>query len=129
VPSISASHRDLLDNPNVVSFATVGADGLPQVTAIWAMLDGDVVRTSLHRGRQKYRNLLAHPRATLFAVDPTNPYRTLEVRGTVEIAEDPDLEFLQRLLTRYGTDLERFQGHKDDRVVVTLAPVRIVELG
>jgi PPOX class probable F420-dependent enzyme len=129
VPVISASHRDLLENPNTVVFATVGADGQPQVTAIWAMLDGDVVRTSLHKGRQKYKNLLAHPQVTLFVIDPQNPYRTLEVRATAEVTDDTDLEFLQRLLHRYGTDLEHFPAPTQDRVVVTLHPTRIVENG
>jgi len=129
VPVISPSHRDLLENPNTVAFATVGADGQPQVTAIWAMLDGDAVRTSLFKGRQKYKNLLAHPQVTLFVIDPENPYRTLEVRATAEITDDPGLEFLQRLLHRYGTDLERFKGQTQDRVVITLHPTRIVENG
>jgi PPOX class probable F420-dependent enzyme len=129
VPVISASHRDLLENPNTVVFATVGADGQPQVTAIWAMLDGDVVRTSLHKGRQKYKNLLAHPQVTLFVIDPQNPYRTLEVRATAEVTDDTDLAFLKRLLHRYGTDLEHFPAPTQDRVVVTLHPTRIVENG
>jgi PPOX class probable F420-dependent enzyme len=129
VPTISPSFRDLLDQPHPVAFATIGADGLPQVTAIWAMLDGDVIRTSLFKGRQKYKNLLARPQATLFVIDPQNPYRTLEVRGTVEIADDPDLDFLKRLLSVYGTDLENFAGPKDERVVVTLNALRIVERG
>jgi PPOX class probable F420-dependent enzyme len=129
VPTISPSHRDLLETPHTVAFATVGADGQPQVTAIWAMLDGDVVRTSLFKGRQKYRNLLAHPQVTLFVIDPENPYRTLEVRATAEITDDPDLEFLRRLLTLYGTDLESFRGPTEERVVITLVPTRIVENG
>ena len=129
MPTISATHRDLLEAAHPVTFVTVGADGQPQVTAIWAILDGDVVRTSLFKGRQKYRNLLANPRATLFIIDPRNPYRTLEVRATAEITDDPDLEFLERLLSQYGSDLETFQGPKDDRVVITLNPTRIVELG
>ena len=129
MPVISPSHRDLLETPHTVAFATVGADGQPQVTAIWAMLDGDVVRTSLSKSRQKYKNLLAHPQVTLFVIDPQNPYRTLEVRATAEITDDPDLEFLQRLLHLYGTDLEKFTGPKEDRVVITLNPTRIVENG
>jgi PPOX class probable F420-dependent enzyme len=129
VPAISPSHRDLLETPNTVALATVGADGQPQVTAIWAMLDGDVVRTSLWKGRQKYRNLVAHPQVTLFVMDPKNPFRTLEVRATAEVSDDPGLEFLQRLLALYGTDLEHFPAPTDDRVVITLHPVRIVENG
>ena len=129
MPVISPSHRDLLETPHTVAFATVGADGQPQVTAIWAMLDGDVVRTSLDKGRQKYKNLLAHPQVTLFVIDPENPFRTLEVRATAEITGDPDLEFLRRLLQWYGTDLETFGGPGDRRVVITLNPTRIVENG
>lgn len=129
MPTISPSHRDLLAKPRTVTFATVGADGQPQVTAIWAMLDGDVVRTSLSRSRQKYRNLVAHPKATLFVIDPQNPFRTLEIRATAEITEDTGLEFLSRLLGFYGSDLETFEGPKEDRVVITLNPTRIVELG
>src|SRR5580693_7160101 len=102
MPVISASHRDLLENSHPVAFATVGANGQPQVTAIWAMLDGDVVRTSLCKSRQKYKNLIAHPQVTLFAIDPGNPFRTLEVRATAEVTDDPALEFLQRLLHHYG---------------------------
>jgi PPOX class probable F420-dependent enzyme len=129
MPVISASHRDLLENSHPVAFATVGADGQPQVTAIWAMLDGDVVRTSLHQSRQKYKNLVAHPQVTLFVIDPQNPYRTLEVWGTAEITDDPGLEFLQRLLQRYGTDLEHFPAPTDNRVVITVHPTRVVENG
>jgi PPOX class probable F420-dependent enzyme len=129
VPVISPSHRDLLETPHTVALATVGASGQPQVTAIWAMLDGDVVRTSLTKSRQKYKNLVAHPQVTLFVIDPQNPFRTLEVRATAEITDDPDLEFLQRLLQLYGTDLDNFPAPTQDRVVITLKPTRIVENG
>jgi PPOX class probable F420-dependent enzyme len=129
VPTISPSHRHLVASPNTFSLATVGADGQPQVTAIWAMLDGDVVRTSLTKGRQKYKNLVAHPQVTLFVIDPQNPQRTLEVRATAEVEDDPELKFLERLLRVYGVGLDSFSGPQHDRVVVTLNPVRIVELG
>lgn len=129
VRAISPSHRYLLETPHTVALATVGADGQPQVTAIWAMLDGDVVRTSLTKSRQKYKNLLAHPQVTLFVIDPQNPFRTLEVRATAEITDDPDLKFLQRLLRLYGTDLDNFPAPTQDRVVITLHPTRIVENG
>ncbi|MEX5634213.1 PPOX class F420-dependent oxidoreductase [Parafrankia sp. FMc2] len=129
MPTVSPAYRDLLESGNTVTLATVGADGQPQLTAVWAILDDGQVRTSLHPSRQKYRNLVANPQATLFVIDPTNPFRTLEVRGTVEITEDTGLEFLQRLLAVYGTDLENFQAAVDGRVVVTLHPTRIVELG
>ena len=60
-PSIPASHRDLLESTAPVALATIGPTGHPQVTAIWLILDGDLVVTSLAAVRQKLKNLTAHP--------------------------------------------------------------------
>jgi PPOX class probable F420-dependent enzyme len=128
-PRIPESHRDLLESTDPVALATVGATGHPQVTAIWVILDGDNVVTSLAGGRQKLKNLIAHPQATVFAIDPANPYRTLEVRGDVTIEPDPELETLKQVLAAYGTDLARFPGSLDGRVTITLRPTRVVAQG
>ena len=127
--TIPDSHRDLLAAPGVASLSTIGPSGRPQVTAIWYLLDGDVVRTSLTKARQKYANLVATPKATLFVIDPTNPYRTIEVRADVTLEDDPDLAFMGRLVGHYGTDLESIRAPKDNRVVVTLTPARVVTNG
>ena len=54
--------------------------------------------------RQKYRNFQREPRVALSIADPANPYRFLEVRGTVEKIDDDDAEasFYQSLQRRYG---------------------------
>jgi PPOX class probable F420-dependent enzyme len=128
-PRIPPSHRDLLESPIPVALATVGPTGHPQVTAIWAIPAGDSIVTSLAGVRQKLKNLVAHPRATVFIIDPANPYRTLEVRGDVTIEPDPELETLQKVLAAYGTDLASFPGPLEDRTTVTLHPTRVVALG
>jgi hypothetical protein len=51
------------------------------------------------------------------------------VRATAEITDDPGLEFLQRLLHMYGSDLETFTGPTEERVVITLNRTRIIENG
>lgn len=127
--TIPVSHRDLLDEPIPVALATIGATGYPQVTFIWVVIDGDTVVTSLAGVRQKLRNLRALPQATVFVVDPANPYRTLEVRGDVTIEPDPDLATLKMVLAAYGTDLASFEGPLDDRVTVTVHPTRVVAQG
>ena len=106
-----------------------GPTGHPQVTAIWVILDGDLVVTSLASVRQKLKNLTAHPQATVFAIDPANPYRTLEVRGDVTIEPDPEFETLKKVLRAYGTDLASFPGPLEGRVTITLRPTRVVALG
>jgi PPOX class probable F420-dependent enzyme len=127
---IPESHQDLVSTAGRVgTLSTVGADGTPQVTALWYLLDGDVVRMSVVRSRQKTKNLLAHPQATMFFSDPSNPYRTLELRGTVSVEDDADVTFLGRLLSNYGTDLDSFPGEKEDRVVLTLTPTHATTYG
>ena len=126
---IPSSHLDLLEAPIPVSIATIGPTGHPQVTAIWVIVEGGNVVTSLAGVRQKLKNLEARPQATVFVIDPQNPYRTLEVRGDVTIEPDPEFETLKRVLAAYGTDLASFPGSLDGRVAVTLRPTRVVALG
>lgn len=129
IASIPATHRDLIEARGVGVLSTLGGDGYPQSTAVWYMLDGDVVRTSLHRTRQKYLNMVQHPQATLFLLDAANPYRTLEIRGDVTFDDDDDKSFLVRMLAHYGQTLETFPAPADNRVAVTLTPRRVVTYG
>ena len=124
--TIPESHRDLL-TPATVALSTVNADGSIQTTAVWVLLGEDgVVRMSLASDRQKYRNLVRDPHATVFALDPTNPFRFLEVRATVTIAPDDDKSFVREVFAAYDTDPESMPGLLDEeRVVVTFAPERV----
>src|SRR6516162_1154647 len=95
--AIPESHRDLVEAPLVASLSTVGSDGTPQVTTIWF-----VTKASLVTARQKYKNVVARPWATLFIIDPNNPFRTLEIRGTLQVGEDSDLRLLEQVFRHYG---------------------------
>jgi PPOX class probable F420-dependent enzyme len=123
------SHLDLLDEPVPATLSTVGPGGYPQVTTLWVYREGERIVTSLWRGRQKFRNLERAPRASLFVLDPANQFRSIEVRGDVELADDPEAATLVTLLGHYGTDLEHFSGPTTDRVRVVLTPTRVVTLG
>lgn len=123
------THQDLIDVPYVGALSTIGTDGAPQVTALWYLATDDVVRMSLLTSRQKYRNLVARPQATLFVIDPTNSFRTLEVRGTAVVEDDPDLVFFDRIVRHYGHDPADFPANRDGRCVLTLTPTRVVALG
>jgi PPOX class probable F420-dependent enzyme len=129
MPTIPETHRSLIENPHIGSLSTVGAEGVPQVTALWYLLDGDTVVTSLMTTRQKYKNIVAHPKAALFIIDPANPFRTLEVRADASIEEDPDLAVLDRVVRHYGQDPEHFPAPRDNRVVLRLTPTRVVAQG
>src|SRR5689334_1346959 len=104
--SIPDSHHDLLARATV-ALSTHNPDGSIQTTAVWVFLDDDgVLRMSLAANRQKYRNLVRDPHATVFALDPTNPFRFLEVRATVSIEPDDDKSFVRKVFAAYETDVE-----------------------
>lgn len=122
---IPETHDDLLAAPGVAVLSTAGSDGVPQATAVWYLRDGDVIRTSLQTSRQKYRNIVKHPLATLFLLDPTNPYRTLEIRADATTEDDPDATFFDRVVRHYGQDPETFPAPRDNRVILTLTPRKV----
>jgi PPOX class probable F420-dependent enzyme len=128
-PHVPATHLDLTRG-RVGVLSTIGSSGRPQSTAVWFMVDEDgVVRTSLTNDRQKTKNMVANPKATLFVIDPANPYRTLELRCDVAISDDPDLTMMRRIVAHYGADFESFPGSREGRVLVELTPRRIIAQG
>jgi PPOX class probable F420-dependent enzyme len=129
--AIPESHRDLLHTAPVGIVATVGPDGVPQVTASWFLAEEDgTVRMSLNTARQKVKNLMRRPESTLFFMDPGNPYRTLEIRARAEIEPDPDYDFADRVGAKYGgADVRTMDQPGDTRVVVTFVPVKVNTFG
>lgn len=117
---IPDSHRDLFDLPAVWHVATVGPDGEPHVSPVWADFDGTHVRFPHAEGRQKWRNLCADGRVALSATDPSDNERYLEVRGRlVGWEEDGSLEFLDAQATKYRGEDEFPRDHLGDRPRVT----------
>ena len=131
-PTVPDSHRDLAGAPATVGLSTVNADGSIQTTAVWVVLDDDGrVRTSLASTRQKVRNLERNPNATIFTIDPANPYRTLEIRAIASIEpDDAERTGTRHVISSYGVDPASMQAQLDeDRVIVTFTPRRVIAQG
>jgi PPOX class probable F420-dependent enzyme len=120
------SHADLLEKPTFAHLATVRPDGSPQSSVMWFDWDGEVIRMTHTKKRQKFRNLANEPRVALSIADPADGYRVLEVRGTVESIEDDDdqASFYQSLQKRYGTGGRITDA--DVRVIITIRPEKYV---
>jgi PPOX class probable F420-dependent enzyme len=125
-PTLPESHRDLLEGPNFAHLATVRPDGSPQSSVMWFAWDGSRLRMTHTKNRQKFANLESEPRVALSIADPSDGYRFLEVRGTVEKIEDDDAtaSFYKSLQHRYGQDYEITDV--DIRVVITIVPQTFV---
>jgi PPOX class probable F420-dependent enzyme len=126
---IPETHRDLLD-AQVAALATIGGDGYPQVTGVWFLLDEDgEIKVSLNETRRKLKNLLERPACTLFILDPTNPYRYVEIRARAEVVPDTNQAVAKRVGAKYGADLAERDGPGESRYAVTLHPVHVHTYG
>ena len=124
MPPIPASHRDLLDG-QFATLGTVGPDGRPQLTEVWFLAEGETVALSLSTSRQKTKNLMANPAASLFLLDLANAYRYVELRGDAEISADDDYSFADQLGAKYHANLRDRDQPGDSRVKVVIRPVRV----
>jgi PPOX class probable F420-dependent enzyme len=127
--TIPESHRDLLEGPIYVTLATVMPDGQPHATIVWCSYDGSHVLINTRRGTQKERNMRKRSMATIMAIDPQNPYRYLEIRGSVdEITEEGGLDHINQLAQLYANKPTFYGGvapaEMEDKVVRVICKIR-----
>jgi PPOX class probable F420-dependent enzyme len=128
---IPDAYIDLLDKPVFWHIATIGKDGKPQSTPVWAGWDGEHVKFSLTKGRAKFHNLTADPSIALSGLDPENSYRYLELRGkVVRVDDDSSNTFIDSMAKKYmGVDEYPFHQPGDERVVMVVEPTHTSQMG
>ena len=110
---IPESHLDLPGNTTLAHITTVVPRDKPQSSPVWSGWDGEYVKFSQTKTRQKYKAIYRERRLALSIVYPGNPLRYLEVRGVV------DRNFINSMSEQHlGGD--RYPNHRpgDERVVV-----------
>ncbi len=125
--NIPDSHMDLLEGPVYVQLATHMPNGFIQVNPVWCSFDGTHVLVNSAKGRVKDKNMRANPKVTIHAGDSKNPYRWLEVRGTVEeITEQGADEHIDDLADLYLNQRPYpFRQEGEIRVIYRIKPVRV----
>jgi len=128
---IPETHEDLLQSTALANVATIGPNGEPQVNPVWFDWDGEYLLFSQTNNRQKFKNVQREPRIALSIVDPANPYRYLEVRGTVaRVDEDPDFAFIDKMAQKYiGQEKYPWSQPGDQRVIIVVRPERASQMG
>ncbi|MDX2029794.1 MAG: PPOX class F420-dependent oxidoreductase [Blastocatellia bacterium] len=123
--------QDLMEKRIFAGLATVMPDGAPQVTPVWIDYDGENVIFNTAEGRQKDKNLQREPRVSLMLVDPENPYRYLEVRGTVvERTHAGADDHINKMAKKYlDQDVYPFRAPGEVRVIYKIKPERFSSLG
>jgi PPOX class probable F420-dependent enzyme len=118
--------KRLLDAPTYVVLTTLGKDGSPHSTTMWAKRDGDDVIFSTVRGRQKARNMERDPRVSVCAYDPANPYSYFTVNGTVSLDEQGGRELIDELSIKYRGVPYGLDGPGAVRLVCRVKPEKVI---
>jgi PPOX class probable F420-dependent enzyme len=122
----------LLDGPVDVALVTMMPDGQPQATVVWCNLEGRYVMVNTMKGFRQERNMRARPRVALLAIDPADPLRWIEVRGTVELIAEEAEAHLDRLAALYAGAEQYFgevvpaeYAQSEVPVIARITPVRV----
>lgn len=113
------SSLDLLTTKQAFAhLATRNEDGSLQSTPVWVDFDGRHVLVNTAEGRRKDRNMRQRPRVALSVLDPEDPYRYLEVRGTVtETTRDGAEDHIDQLAQKY-LDVETYPLREEGEIRV-----------
>ena len=125
--ALSDLAKRLIDEKTFAVVSTVNPDGSPQSSVIWIKREGDTVVFSTIRGRRKTRNLERDPRVSVTLYDPADPYRYVEVRGSVSLAEEGGPELIEELSQKYDGAPFREGNPANVRVVVRVTPTKVVD--
>lgn len=120
--------RERLLAPNFWHLATVDADGMPQVSPMWADIEDEYVMVNTSIGRVKIDNLRLNPNVSLSHIDVDNPYDRAEIRGRVaRLVEGETAErAMDRLAQKYiGEERYPWLLPGERRVMVLIEPVRV----
>lgn len=130
--AIPDSLKDLLERPIVVAFATSNPDGQPQVTPVWASLEGEQVWINSAVGRRKDLNVRANPKVTVLALDPENAFHWAEIRGeVVDFVEGAAaVAHINKLSGIYAGNEDYYAFNpegkgKETRVIYKIQPTRV----
>jgi PPOX class probable F420-dependent enzyme len=119
---IPADYAHLLEDANYGHLGTVRPDDTVQVNPMWFLFDGEHLRFTHTTKRAKFRNLQHNPSMSLSVIDPTNPFKYLEVRGKlVAVEPDPQGDFYVVLGKRYGNPGQTPPPDSADRVILMMS--------
>jgi PPOX class probable F420-dependent enzyme len=126
--------RDLIAFGPLVHLATINPDTSPQVSVIWAGLDGDQLVSGHMQWYAKLRNIDRDPRVVLSFDAPRqpgvfqNPYAVLHARASIEHGEQA-WELLDRLVKVYVAPDAAFPAPRGPGYLVRYTVERVTGVG
>lgn len=118
-------YMDLLTEKKALAhLATVMPDGSPQNTPVWFDYADGKIRVNSALGRTKVRNMKLGAKVALSILDPGNPDRYVQLRGTVTNVRQDDVAaaHIDQLAFKYmGLDKNPYANPADVRVMFEIS--------
>ena len=123
---------EFLQKPNLAVLGTVSPAGRPQVTPVWFLFEDGHLLVNTSKGRIKLRNVEANPAVTVTVVDRDDPYRYVQIQGTVvKLDRDHGARDIDRLSMRYRGRTYTYPptDAPENRVSLLIKPIRSQTMG
>lgn len=125
--TLSANAERILGELVTGTLCIVDGKGDPNATPVWFLWRDGKILISTHAKRQKHVNALRAGRGSFSAIDPKNPSHYVELRGNLDVADDPDFSLRDAVVRKHGhPDGAAFDPATAVRVVISLTPDRVL---
>jgi hypothetical protein len=85
------------------------------------------VWVSTHAGRQKHVDALRSGKGSLSVIDPINSSHYVELRGSLHVVDDPNMELRDEVVRKHGhVDGKAFDPANTVRIGIVLTPERVL---
>lgn len=122
---IPSTHAELLKSKSMAIIGSVGKRGEPHTSPVWFGWDGERIKFSCTKDRQKTANISRDGRVSVLILDINDPYKYLEIRGTAAIIDDPDKSFINEMAFKYRNSAFPDRP-SEERVVISITPERVI---
>lgn len=119
---------ELMSKPNYAVITTLLPDGHPHTQMVWIDHDDEHVLVNTERDRQKAKNVVDDPRATVLVFDRENMYSWVEIRGEVidVIGGQQARDHIDALAKKYMGRDDYPNPIASERVILKIKPNRQV---
>lgn len=129
-----AAFEQLMSEPQIAVFGTIGRDGAPHQAPVWFEWRDGAVLIPTQRGSQKWRNIERDPRVSVCIEHRDAPLAVAMISGTAEFTDGDYAPERRRFYERYyGADAEArlasTSSDTDEWALVRITPTKIVSFG
>lgn len=128
-PLIKPHHEEVLASTVIGCLSTLRhKDGRVSTNPVSFQWNGSEIEISTLKGRTKYGNMVADPRATLCVISPRDPMHYVEVRGRVRLVDDLDRALFTAHFRATSGGIEPPEGMDppgSERAMIYLTPEQV----